>query len=156
MRPIRKIIVHCSDSEFGDAKEIDRWHRERVPPFECIGYHLVILNGVRKAHGEYSTEDDGLIEQGRPVSMVGAHCEGHNSDSIGICCVGKKDFTKTQKIKLTATIKALMKEYGLCPADVFGHCEMDTAHGKTCPNMDMDLVRAGLIEPEHPLSGVEA
>ena len=150
MREIKKIIVHCSDSEFGDAKEIDNWHRERG--FECIGYHLVLLNGLRKAHGEYSTEDDGLIEHGRPLSMIGAHCEGHNSDSIGICLIGVKDFTKTQKVKLYSTLKALMQEYTLCPANVYGHYEMDTAHGKTCPNTDMDIIRAGLLPQGHPIS----
>lgn len=150
MRPIKKIIVHCSDSEFGDAAEIDRWHRERG--FQCIGYHYVLLNGVRKAHGEYSTEEDGLLEGGRPLSMEGAHVVGHNHDSIGVCCIGVRDFTKTQQIKLAALIKSLMEKFGLCPKDVYGHYEMDTANGKTCPNMDMDLVRVSLLPQEHPIS----
>ena len=148
MRPIKKIILHCSDSEFGDAAEIDRWHRERG--FQCIGYNFVILNGVRKANGEYSTEDDGLVEQGRPISMDGAHCYGHNHDSIGVCLVGKKEFTKTQTLKRDSLLKRLMKEHGLCPKDVYGHYEFDA--GKTCPNMDMDLVRVGLLPQEHPIS----
>lgn len=149
MRQIKKLIIHCSASEFGDAKEIDRWHREKG--WDCIGYHFVICNGFRTSKSEYSTEVDGLIEPGRPVSMIGAHCKGQNADSIGICLIGVKDFTKTQMIKLDELLKRLMKEYGLCPKDVFGHYEFEPH--KTCPNLDMDLVRAGLIGAEHPISG---
>lgn len=148
MRQIKKLIVHCSASEFGDAKEIDRWHREKG--WDCIGYHFVLCNGFRTSKSGYSTEVDGLIEAGRPVSMTGAHCKGQNADSIGICLIGVKDFTKTQMIKLDELLKRLMREYGLCLKDVYGHYEFEPY--KTCPNMDMDLVRAGLIGAEHPLS----
>src|SRR3972149_8779111 len=89
MRDIKKIIVHCSDSTFGDARAIDRWHRERG--WECVGYHWILCNGHRTSMSEYSTEVDGLIEPGRPARMVGAHCKGHNADSIGICLIGEKE-----------------------------------------------------------------
>jgi len=148
MRDIKKIIVHCSDSTFGDARAIDRWHRERG--WECVGYHWILCNGHRTSMSEYSTEVDGLIEPGRPVSMIGAHCKGHNADSIGICLIGKKEFTKTQMIKLREVLKALMLEYGLKPQDLYGHCEFEP--GKTCPNLDMDLIRAGLMGQEHPVN----
>lgn len=148
MRKIKKIIVHCSDSAFGDVKEIDRWHRERG--FSLIGYNYVICNGHRTSKSEYSTEVDGLIEYGRTIGMEGAHCYGHNRDSIGVCLIGKKEFTKTQKIKLDQLLKSLMLEYNLCPKDVYGHCELDPY--KTCPNMDMHVVRASLIGTEHPIN----
>ena len=150
MRRINKLIVHCSDSPFGDAREIDRWHRERG--FSLIGYHYVVCNGHRTGKSEYSTEVDGLVEYGRTVGMEGAHCYGHNRDSIGICVVGKTEFTRTQKIALSQLLKRLMAEYELCPKDVFGHYEFDP--GKTCPNMDMNLLRASLLPGGHPISGV--
>lgn len=150
MRRINKLIVHCSDSTFGDAREIDRWHRERG--FSLIGYHYVICNGHRTGKSEYSTEVDGLVEYGRTVGMEGAHCFGHNRDSIGICLIGKTEFTKTQRIQLEQLLKRLMAEYELCPKDVFGHYEFDP--GKTCPNMDMHLLRASLLPGGHPISGV--
>jgi hypothetical protein len=37
MRAIKQIIIHCSDSEFGNVIQIDRWHRERG--WKGIGYH---------------------------------------------------------------------------------------------------------------------
>ena len=152
MRTIRKLIVHCTDSAFGDVREIDRWHRERG--FSLIGYHFVLCNGHRTGKSEYSTEVDGLIEYGRTVGMEGAHCYGHNRDSIGICLVGKKEFTNTQMLSLNALLKRLMAEYKLCPKDVYGHYEFEP--GKTCPNLDMDLIRAGLLGTEHPISGEES
>ncbi len=149
MRTIRKLIVHCSDSPFGDVREIDRWHRERG--FALIGYHYVVCNGYRTGKSEFSTEVDGLIEYGRTEGMEGAHCYGHNRGSIGICLIGKTEFTKTQLVKLEGLLTKLMKDYGLCPKDVFGHYELDP--GKTCPNMDMDLLRAQLLPDDHPLTG---
>lgn len=150
MRPIRKLIIHCSDSDFGDVREIDRWHRERG--FSLIGYHYLICNGHRTAISGYSTEVDGLIEYGRTVGMEGAHCYGHNRDSIGICLIGKTEFSNTQMIKLHYLVRSLMLEYRLGPKDVYGHYEFDP--GKTCPNLDMDAIRAGLEEKEleHPIS----
>ena len=43
MREISKIILHCSDSEWGSASVIDQWHKERG--WTEIGYHYVITNG---------------------------------------------------------------------------------------------------------------
>lgn len=157
MRPIRKIIIHCSDSEFGDVKAIDYWHRtDPEKLFSLIGYHFILCNGHRTAKSEYSTEVDGLIEYGRTEGMEGAHCRagGNNRNSIGICLIGKKDFTKTQMVVLMQFLKKKMAEYKLCPKDVFGHYELDP--GKTCPNLDMDLLRANLLDELHPVSGVEA
>ena len=70
MRKIRKIIVHCTATPAGRSvtvAEIDRWHRQRG--FNGIGYHYVV--GL-----------DGSVSKGRDEALVGAHCKGHNSDSI--------------------------------------------------------------------------
>ena len=74
MRKIKEIIIHCSATREGrdyTVADIDRWHRERG--FFCIGYHFVIYR-------------DGSIHVGRSVEEVGAHCKGHNTVSIGVCC----------------------------------------------------------------------
>ena len=80
------IMVHCSATRAGQdvrASDIDKWHKERG--FKCIGYHFVI-------------DLDGTIEEGRPLTMSGAHCNTaglsgrpYNSHSIGICVVGGLD-----------------------------------------------------------------
>lgn len=128
IRPIDKIIVHCSDSPDDrtsvNAKEIDRWHRERG--FRMIGYHYVITK-------------DGHVETGRNPNIIGAHCRGHNLHSIGICWVGRHDCNREQYGRLLALISELLATYKLPASAVFGHKEFES--GKTCPNLDMDALR---------------
>ena len=76
MRRIDEIIIHCSDSPEGrndKAEDIRKWHKQRG--FNDIGYHYVI-------------DLDGTVEKGRPIEQAGAHCTGHNRNSIGICYIG--------------------------------------------------------------------
>lgn len=83
METIDSIIIHCSATRAGQnlkAKDIDRMHRARN--FDMIGYHFVI-------------DLDGTIEKGRPLSMIGAHCNtkgssgmSYNKHSIGVCYIG--------------------------------------------------------------------
>ncbi|MBD3170155.1 MAG: N-acetylmuramoyl-L-alanine amidase, partial [candidate division Zixibacteria bacterium] len=42
MRGINMIVVHCTDSAWGEVEEIRRWHRTRG--FDDIGYHYLICN----------------------------------------------------------------------------------------------------------------
>lgn len=77
MRQINKIIIHCSATPEGRDVTVDdirRWHKNDFG-WTDIGYHYVI-------------HLDGSIHPGRPESTQGAHCSGHNSDSIGVCYIG--------------------------------------------------------------------
>lgn len=136
MRTLKKIIIHCSDSDDSldiGRKEIDEWHRQRGFLSESgisIGYHYVVRR-------------NGRIEIGRPISEVGAHCKGHNSDSIGVCWIGRKAPDNKQKTELFKLVKSLMVTYNIPVDKVFGHYEFDS--GKTCPNLDMIKVRAELV-----------
>lgn len=141
MRDIDTIVVHCSDSSFGDVALIDAWHRERG--FDRIGYHHVILNGLRKNSRRYDFAVDGLIQQGRPHSAVGAHAKGHNSSSIGICLIGKGGrFSISQWRALFEKCCELMEQYDIPLENVVGHNELDS--GKTCPDFDVGLLRGML------------
>ena len=73
---IRFIAVHCSatrPTSIMGAREVHKMHVDRG--FACIGYHYVIKR-------------DGTVEKGRPDDRMGAHVEGHNRDSLGICLIG--------------------------------------------------------------------
>ena len=59
-RTISKVIVHVSDSAWGDVEAIRRWHIQRG--WSDIGYHYVITNGRRTARPEYVLADDGDVE----------------------------------------------------------------------------------------------
>lgn len=133
MRNINLGIVHCSDSHFGDAKLIDKWHKEKG--WSGIGYHAVILNGKRKSKSQYKPEDDGLIEMGRPIEKVGSHCKGWNSKSIGVCLIGKDHFTPSQYRSLRYFVQLMKERHGLS-IDKWEPHNKYSKH-KTCPNFDV-------------------
>lgn len=73
------IVIHCSatkPSQDISAADIDAMHRARG--FARIGYHYVIRR-------------DGVVEVGRPGAEIGAHVEGFNSTSVGVCMIGGLD-----------------------------------------------------------------
>lgn len=126
------IVVHCSattENQNIGATEIDKWHRNRG--FLCIGYHYVIRR-------------DGTIERGRDENAVGAHVEGHNWESIGICLVGGVDaddltkaeanYTEDQWVELEKLLRALRREY---PSTIIqGHRDFPGVK-KACPSFDV-------------------
>lgn len=123
MRWINDIIVHCTATPAGrevTIKELDSWHRDKG--FNGIGYHFVV-------------HLDGSIEQGRPVTAIGAHCLRHNQFSIGVAYVGgvnakgENDDTRTpaQKKSLINLLTRLHEKYG---APIHGHCDYAA---KDCP-----------------------
>lgn len=128
MRPINKIIVHCTATPEGrdvTVEEIDAWHRKRG--FKSIGYHYVIYL-------------DGSIHKGREDDKIGAHCVGYNSRSLGVCYVGglakdgktpKDTRTEEQKESLRKLLKMLKTKYP--EAHIFGHRDFAT---KACPCFD--------------------
>jgi N-acetylmuramoyl-L-alanine amidase len=111
------VIVHCSDSAWGNAAEITRWHLERK--FATIGYHYVILNGKLSATKQHSYFD-GHIETGRALDddkdmeldEAGAHAFGYNR-AVGICLIGKSNtFTQAQIGSLQFLIRKLRAQFG--------------------------------------------
>ena len=137
---VKKLIVHCSDSSFGTSELIDDWHKERG--WNGIGYHFVITNGVFVSGKPYNQKQDGIVQKGRSVDKVGAHCRKHNRSSLGICMIGKEHFSDAQRIALMATVLELCGVHELEPGDVYGHYEFDD--GKSCPNMSMGVFREDL------------
>lgn len=141
MRKITKIIIHCSDSNYGDFEAIDEWHKERG--WDGCGYHYLLLNGYRSSTSEYKAEDDGILEKGRDDRTAGAHCYGHNGSSIGICIIGKHLFSTSQIFDALPTLLSMLcLEYDLTVDDIYGHHEFNS--NKACPNMDMDMLRGYL------------
>lgn len=136
MRNINEIIIHCAATPEGKpftVADIDRWHRQRG--WKGIGYHFVIYL-------------DGSVYKGRPIELVGAHCLGHNANSIGICYIGgctadgkrpKDTRTPAQKASLVRLVSELRRQYP--KATVHGHCEFAD---KACPAFDVKT--SGLCE----------
>ena len=124
MRKISEIIIHCSATPAGRAhtvQDLDRWHRQQG--LKKIGYHYVIYL-------------DGSVHTGRPVDEAGAHCAGHNQNSIGVCYIGGYDEyfqpcdtrTPEQRDSLRLLVEKLQQQYP--GATVHGHSEFAE---KACP-----------------------
>ena len=106
-----RIIVHCSNSTWGNAESIKKWHTDPKPKgngWRDIGYNGVITNGHCKHNTEYNPKEDGMFQKGRSLDFdtyvdsdeKAAHCLGYNHNSIGICLIGKERFTLNQFITL--------------------------------------------------------
>lgn len=129
MRKIKEIIVHCSDTprnmDIG-ASEIRAWHKQKG--WSDIGYHFVVRL-------------DGTIEPGRPLNKVGAHCYGHNMNSIGVCYVGGRledgtcgdSRTAAQKLSLFLCLSKLKRSFP--GAQILPHSKFAN---KKCPCFDVE------------------
>ena len=127
-RVIKEIIVHCSATSEGKdftVEDVRRWHKQQG--WSDIGYHYVIGR-----HGEKWI--------GRDVDVSGAHCEGHNRNSIGVCYIGGLDAAgkkakDTRTLQQKAVMLSLLTELKrLYPqAKIYGH--RDFAR-KDCPSFD--------------------
>lgn len=179
-RTINAIVIHCSatpNNKEVHAKDIDEMHKARGfkrdrqatrnfnPDLPHIGYHFFITR-------------DGTIETGRGIEEIGAHVQGSNAHSIGICMAGLDKFTSDQWqalhnciIGLTSRISGmqvtspnhcilLLKDMGIA---LKGHRDYSpdlngdgiiqrTEWIKDCPNFDVrEWVRGGMVEIESAL-----
>ena len=163
-RHINSLVIHCTASPDDDSlfrrypdgtlkqtpvQVIDGWHRERGfhradaarqrfnPELTAVGYHLILLRS-------------GATATGRAFSEVGAHVEGHNAHSLGLCLVGNERFTTGQWRSLANVVGDLGREFKrqVMPRDpeseaigeraplwICGHRDLNSE--KTCPNFDV-------------------
>lgn len=117
-RKIKRIIVHCSATREGadvQVADIRKWHKQRG--YADIGYHYVITL-------------DGVIHNGRDINKIGAHTEGYNPGSIGVCYVGGLDAegkakdtrTNKQRESLLYILRILRSYYP--QAEIIGHYDV--------------------------------
>ncbi|MEZ4433253.1 MAG: N-acetylmuramoyl-L-alanine amidase [bacterium] len=127
------------------AETMRRYHLSKG--WSDIGYHYIV-------------RQDGTIEEGRAETAVGAHVEGVNRFSVGICFSGhgdEADHTAVQRSAGLALTRRLMKKYGVPAENVLGHREVNALvregkvdskyrTSKSCPGslVDMNDVRAEL------------
>lgn len=177
-RTIRQVVVHCSATPSGQwlggkrpgvegyvtaPAVIDGWHLRRGFKrdaaarnafnwrFAAIGYHLVV-------------DLDGHVWTGRHLNEVGAHVQGHNANSIGICLVGGAErearYTRAQWLALAEQVRQLQPLLSPNPngPQVCGHRDLSPdldGDGrvqpnewlKTCPGFDVSAWLAGDMQP---------
>ena len=119
---IKLLIVNCSDTENNkdlNALDIHRMHLSFG--WDGIGYHKVICRS-------------GRIENGRPEYWIGAHVKGSNDISLGVCLIGRDQFTNKQFSSLEKVLRTWRLSYPT--TEIIGHCNTGKTE-KTCPNFDV-------------------
>ena len=134
---IKKIIIHGSFTNVNHlytAENIDKDHR--IKGYAAIGYHFVIEREMINEKHNWA-----LVHVGRDIYHEGAHCLGHNHDSIGICVVGGRlgtndnavwvnNYQRRQRYALRNLLYFLTKN--IETIEVIGyHCDFDT--NRACP-----------------------
>lgn len=118
-----EIILHHAEAKSASVEEINRWHLERG--WTGIGYHFYI----RK---------DGRIYRGRPEWAVGAHAQGHNSHSVGICVEGSYMTETMPKAQFDALVGLVREEMAKYPgAKVLRHRDVNSTD---CPGANFPWV----------------
>jgi N-acetylmuramoyl-L-alanine amidase len=136
MRRIRYLVIHHNGVPGRTIEDVRRSHRAKG--WRDVGYH-------------YLVHEDGTLHRGRPESQVGAHVEGLNASSIGICLIGNgndRDFTPQQYGTLEGLLLDLLARYP--GAKILGHRETPPfvpkgmATSKQCPGtkINLDRIRA--------------
>ena len=136
MRKITMIVVHCSATRsnqdypvqqlFHDHVEVNHWR--------YIGYHYYIRR-------------NGRLEETRPLERMGAHANGFNAHSIGICYEGGLDEhghyadTRTEAQKKTmAELVIHLKQQFPTIVNILGHRDLPGVQ-KACPCFDATQLR---------------
>src|SRR5690606_32519342 len=99
-RPVSKVFLHCSASDFDahdDIAVIKRWHVQDNG-WSDVGYHFFI---TRK----------GVVQFGRSLESIPAAQKGHNKGSIAICLHGNAKFTNKQLRSLKALCEEIKRTY---------------------------------------------
>lgn len=137
-----KVIFHCADTPDFDesdphfdkygADDIDKWHMLRG--FYMIGYHWVIRR-------------TGVVEVGRQPDAMGAHCDGQNHSSFGVCYVGREKPTDAQKKSINELADKIRDKYGIERYE--WHAHRDYNRGKLCPGFTTESLKRllGLVVP---------
>ena len=116
------IVLHHAAAKTATVTQIDQWHKAKG--WSGIGYHFY----VRK---------NGDVYRGRPIWAAGAHAQGSNSNSIGICAEGNFDTEQMPQAQEKAIKELLEYLKTLYPkAEVKGHREV-CATG--CPGKNYPL-----------------
>ena len=144
MKP-KWLVIHHSGGRVAGAATLDRYHMERSLKedwnvakkglYRYLGYNKVIL-------------PSGKIEQGRDDDVVGNHCIGFNSRSLGICIAGNMEINPRVPKQWDALIDACARlciRHYIPVENILGHRETPSGKKKAtaCPgkNISMDWVR---------------
>lgn len=161
-RAISRIVLHCSATPTGrhvTVHDIDTWHAQRG--FKRQPAARAAFNSALYSIGyHYLVDLRGDVFSGRAEAEVGAHVNGSNANSLGVCMVGTSRYAGQQWRALAVLVAALRQRYP--QAQVVGHRDLSPdSNGdgviqpqewlKTCPGFDVARWLQGGMKalPEH-------
>lgn len=121
-----QIILHHSGVTVLQSVETIHNYHKNTNGWSGIGYHFY----VRK---------DGNIYRGRPENKVGAHCQGENYNSIGICFEGnfEKEKMSIEQVKAGHELVIfLIDKYNLNINDIKKHNDFGST---VCPRKKLSI-----------------
>jgi N-acetylmuramoyl-L-alanine amidase len=125
---VSKLVIHHSESPMAatTVEDIKRWHLAKG--WSDIGYHAVI-------------DMRGTVHWGRSESIKGAHAQGANWHSLGLCVIGNFDNESPRKAQwssLLTVIETWCRRYHLTPSveSVIGHRDVPGTT-KSCPGKNL-------------------
>jgi len=122
-KEIKFLIVHCSDTPDEENLQATDIHKMHLSfGWEGIGYHKIICR-------------NGNVENGRPEYWIGAHAYGKNNTSLGVCLIGRDEFSDIQFTSLKILLIEWKKKYP--DAIILGHRDAIITK-KTCPNFNVN------------------
>lgn len=137
-REIKLLVIHCSATRCNESFTVEQLRREHLARgFHDIGYHFYITR-------------DGVLHHCRPMSEIGAHVQGFNRHSIGICYEGGLNEqgaptdtrTTAQRFALLDLLTILRRQYPA--AQIIGHYQLSAHIHKACPCFDARREYQGL------------
>lgn len=131
----KMLIVHHIEAEGSNwtVQAIHNMHRNENG-WAAIGYH-------------YYIRLDGTVYKGRPDNAIGAHCQGCNTNTLGIAFEGdydKRTEMPTAQFNAWCELKSyLFNKYGTVP--VYGHKEKGSSE---CPGryFPLDKIKQGIAK----------
>lgn len=135
------IALHHAEASVCTAKQVDEWHKSNG--WSGIGYHFF----VRK---------DGSVYRGRPLDKLGAHVQGMNNCSLGICAEGaySREFMPYVQKKAIAELIDYLKRNFYPDAQIVGHREIGASDcpGKNYPLAELKNYKAILNKESEDLT----
>ena len=127
MAKITKVTIHITACDDCTVEAIRRMHK--VQGWSDIGYHWIV-------------DKLGVVHEGRPENLTGAHVAEHNTGNIGISYISRgsdiepnawygKFMTQAQRISLEQKVADILYRHNLTIDAVYGHNDFDM--GKACP-----------------------
>ncbi|MBN1039008.1 N-acetylmuramoyl-L-alanine amidase [Clostridium botulinum] len=117
-----KIVLHHAEASNCTVQDIHSWHKNNR--WAGIGYH-------------YYVRKDGSIYEGRKDDAIGSHCQGNNTNTLGICFEGnymKENMPQSQFNSGVELIKYLKNKYGTLY--IYGHKDLMSTD---CPGKNFPL-----------------